>query len=232
MRSMLVVVLLSLMVVAPSYGAGVPSTFYSAKKALSEDVYSSPLDTTFYCGCDIKRDRLNKSIRLVPDGERCGLHYRKNKARAERIEWEHVVPAWAFGHQLQCWQKGGRKACKQDDTFKEMESDMHNLVPAIGELNGDRSNFRYGMIEGEPRAYGQCDFEVDFKQRVAEPRPEVRGDIARTYLYMSWRYGLKISSSQQKLFDAWRRQDPVDEAERIRARRIFAIQGKSNPFVP
>jgi|GEM_PF-4684537 len=32
------------------------------------------------------------------------------------------------------------------------------------------------MIQGENRAYGQrVDFEVDFKQRVAEPAPDVRG---------------------------------------------------------
>ncbi|MDO6469820.1 endonuclease [Neptunomonas phycophila] len=50
-----------------------------------------------------------------------------------------------------------------------MVTDLHNLVPSVGELNGDRSNFRFGMIPNEPRAYGQCDFEVNFKNRRAEP---------------------------------------------------------------
>ncbi len=40
-----------------------------------------------------------------------------------------------------------------------------------------------------------------------------------------------LSRSNQKLFDAWNRADPVDEWERARARRIEAIQGNRNPFI-
>ena len=58
---------------------------------------------------------------------------------------------------------------------------MYNLVPAVGEINGDRSNYKFGLIEDEPRVYGTCDFEVDFRNRIAEPPPHVRGDIARIY---------------------------------------------------
>ena len=32
-----------------------------------------------------------------------------------------------------------------------MEADMYNLYPAVGELNADRNNFRYGIIDGEER---------------------------------------------------------------------------------
>lgn len=64
---------------------------------------------------------------------------------------------------------------------------MKNLVPAIGEGNGDRSNFRLGMIAGEPRKYGQCDVEIDFKKRVVEPRPEIRKKVAETYFYFEER---------------------------------------------
>lgn len=39
------------------------------------------------------------------------------------------MPAENFGRQLSCWKEGGRKACKNDITFNEMEADMHNLVP-------------------------------------------------------------------------------------------------------
>ena len=40
------------------------------------------------------------------------------------------MPAENFGRQLSCWKEGGRKACKNNITFNEMEADMHNLVPA------------------------------------------------------------------------------------------------------
>jgi deoxyribonuclease-1 len=66
-------------------------------------------------------------------------------------------------------------------------------------VNGDRSNFKYGMIPGEDRNYGQCDFEVDFKNRVAEPRESVRGDLARINFYMTAQYGLTMSSQQKTI---------------------------------
>jgi deoxyribonuclease-1 len=141
------------------------------------------------------------------------------------------MPAYWFGSQLQCWQDGGRKACKKIKAFKRMEGDMHNLVPAIGELNGDRSNYRFSMLEGEKRRYGQCDFEVEFKAKKAEPPEAVRGDIARTYFYMADRYKLKLSKSQRKLLGVWDRADPVDAWERKRNQKIKRIQGNANPFI-
>jgi deoxyribonuclease-1 len=112
-----------------------------------------------------------------------------------------------------------------------MEADLHNLRPAIGEINGDRSNFRFATLEGEERRYGSCDFEVDFKGRKAEPRPEIRGDIARTYFYMRDQYGLTLSRQQTQLLVAWNRQDPVGEQERTISHRTAAIQGNANHYV-
>ncbi|MBV0931758.1 endonuclease [Marinobacterium weihaiense] len=220
--------------VATPVVADTPSSFYSAKKILSREVYQSDDRVTFYCGCRFDEQPIPgkpERTRLAPDAASCGLLPRKNANRAARIEWEHVMPAWEFGHQLQCWQQGGRKACRKDPVFKKMEADLYNLVPAVGELNGDRSNFRFGMIPGEPRLYGRCDFEVDFQGRVAEPPPHVRGDVARTYFYMADRYGVRLSRKQLQLFRAWAAEDPVDAVEQRRARRIQAIQGHANPFV-
>lgn len=39
------------------------------------------------------------------------------------------------------------------------------------------------------------------------------------------------SRQEQKLFEAWSREDPVDGWERERAKRIERIQGNTNPFV-
>ncbi|CAM5322348.1 hypothetical protein SSTU70S_05180 [Stutzerimonas stutzeri] len=63
------------------------------------------------------------------------------------MEWEHIVPAWVIGHQRRCWQQGGRKHCTANDpVFSRAEADLHNLVPVVGEVNGDRSNFGFGML--------------------------------------------------------------------------------------
>ena len=142
------------------------------------------------------------------------------------------MPAWTFGNQRQCWQKGGREHCVDDDpVFRAMEADLFNLYPSVGEVNGDRSNFNYGMASGVAPQYGQCKTRVDFTQRAAEPRDEVKGLVARTTFYMFDRYKLSMSRQQQQLLMAWDKQYPVSSWEKERDRRIAAIMGHSNPFV-
>ena len=200
--------------------AAPPQSFSQAKR-IASGLYADN-QTTFYCGCDYHK--IDGKLRV--DLASCGYQVRKQPRRAARVEWEHVVPAWWLGHQRQCWQDGGRKNCSRNDpVFRIAEADLMNLVPAIGEVNGDRSNYRFGMIEGEPRAYGACDVEIDFRGRVAEPAPHIRGDIARIYFYMSDKYGIRLSKQQRRLFEVWHRQDPVDEWEKERARRIVQITG-------
>ncbi|MBK8327588.1 MAG: endonuclease [Moraxellaceae bacterium] len=42
----------------------------------------------------------------------------------------------------------GRQCCEsQDPVFETAHNDLHNLFPAIGEVNGDRSNYNWGMVE-------------------------------------------------------------------------------------
>ncbi len=207
-----------------------PSNFSQAK-VLSQSLYKGKdalPPQSFYCGCDIQI----KGKSWKPDLNSCGYQVRKQETRANRIEWEHIVPAWEFGHQLQCWQKGGRKNCADTSPeFNKMESDMHNLVPAIGEVNGDRSNFRFSQWNAKADQYGQCDMVIDFKNRQAQPAPDTRGKIARTYLYMQQTYNLKIASQQLKLFKAWDKSYPVDTIECKRDNAIAQVQGNHNPFV-
>ena len=101
----------------------------------------------------------------------------------------------------------------------------------MGEVNGDRSNFNYGMVTGNAGEYGQCTTKVDFVQRTAEPRDEVKGLVARTTFYMFDRYKLNMSRQQQQLLMAWDKQHPVSAWEKERDRRIAAIMGHANPFV-
>lgn len=207
---------------------GHPKNFSQAKRE-AKKIYSSQLPSvSFYCGCDINI----QGKRWTVDFDSCGYQIRKQKRRAQRVEWEHVVPAWEFGHQLQCWQQGGRKNCgKTSSTFKKMESDLHNLVPSVGEVNGDRSNFRFSQWNAKTGQYGQCLMVVDFKDRKVEPPARARGQIARTYFYMQKRYGLNIASSQMKLFKAWDKRYPVNQLECQRDAAIASKQGNHNPFV-
>lgn len=200
-------------------------TFSHAKKQAAV-IYLNQ-QKTFYSACDYYAE----GKKLRPDWASCGFTPRKNANRASRIEWEHVMPAWNFGHQRLCWQAGGRRNCRRDSVFTEMESDLHNLVPAIGEINGDRSNYKYGLITGEERVYGTVDAEVSFKDRIFEPKPDIRGDIARTYFYMRDQYDIRLSKQQTRLLHIWNRQDPVDNWERERNWHIQSVQGNANTFI-
>ncbi|MGO2563722.1 MAG: endonuclease, partial [Pseudoalteromonas nigrifaciens] len=90
--------------------------------------------------------------------------------------------------------------------FRKMEADINNLAPAIGEINADRSNYRFGMLSESATQYGRCEVKVNFKQRVIEPPFYARKQIADAYAYMQKTYGLKISNKQQQLFNAWQQQ--------------------------
>jgi len=214
------------LLIFPSLSDANPKNFRQAKKIANKLHQQS--DKSFYCGCDITR----QGKKLVPDFASCGYQYRKQLKRASRIEWEHIVPAWEFGHQRQCWKDGRRKNCTKNDTkFKTMEGDLHNLVAAVGEVNGDRSNYRFSQWNGQANQYGRCDMVIDFKGRKAQPPQSRRGDIARVYFYFKQKYQLRLSASQTKLFQAWDKLDPVSLAECQRDLRISKAQGNANPFV-
>lgn len=244
MRTMLVGLIILLI---PSIALGEPPTrplknFGSAKR-IARDVIYSEHNIDFYCGCDYTPRKTGSGG--IIDASECGYTPRKNKARGKQLEWEHVVPAYYFGSKRTCWKKGnakcvktdgtpykGRECCSRvDKTFKKIEADLHNLTPAVGELNGDRSNLPYGIVQGEPREYGECDFEIGGTPKVTEPRDEVRGDAARIWLYMADTYGIKLTDPQRQMFETWSEDDPVDQMEELRDVRIEAAQGNHNEYV-
>lgn len=152
-------VVLSAAFSGPALAEGINS--FSQAKAAAVKVHADA-PGTFYCGCKINW----QGKKGVVDLQSCGYQVRKNENRASRVEWEHVVPAWQFGHQRQCWQDGGRKNCAKDPVYRKMESDMHNLQPSVGEVNGDRGNFMYSQWNGGEGQYGQCAMKVDFKEKL------------------------------------------------------------------
>ena len=218
--------------------AGLPKTpksFDTAKRLLYTQVHRDHAQS-FYCQCPYDR-----KLKVALD--RCHVQPRRNETRANRIEAEHVMPASHFGQHRECWRQEictksdgsrfkGRACCEaQDPVFRAAHNDLHNLQPAVGEINGDRRDYRWGMISGEEREYGRCDIEVDSSIRRAEPPEPVRGDIARTYFYMEDTYGFNLSDQQRQLFSAWDRQDPPDDWERERNDHIARLQGRGNRFI-
>lgn len=210
-----------------------PQNFRQAKIAIKQSVFhdqnKNGANGTIYCGCDWKW--VGESGGRV-DHSSCGYKVRAIPNRAARTEVEHVVPASWLGSQRQCWKNGGRKNCNATDPiFNLMEANTHNLDISVGEVNADRSAYRFGMLPNAPAQYGQCASRVDFKQRVFEPRDEAKGLVARINFYMHDRYNLSMSQQQQQLFMAWDKQYPPSAWERERDKRNAKIMGHSNPFV-
>ena len=165
----------------------------------------------------------------------CGQKFRNSKG----LNIEHVYPASWMGEHLGC---GSRKNCRKvSDRFNLMEADLHNLYPSIDKVNKLRSNFYFGIIEGEvPLVLNNknrkgkpktCDFEYDRKAKLAEPWPPARGNIARSIFYMNREYGLPISGKMVKFLKEWNLSDPPSPEEKRRNNLIEELQGTRNIFI-
>lgn len=172
--------------------------------------------------------------KVYPSGGKtlyCGERFDSQQRRGFNVE--HVFPmSWATNG-LKC---GKRKQCRaKSKRFNQIEADLHNLYPSRADVNQDRSSFRFGEVSGEARAYGRnCDFEVNARQRVAEPANEVRGDVARAMFYMADRYkgdGLILFKKQAQLLERWHRLDPPSAEEKRRNEVIENLQGNRNQFI-
>lgn len=175
---------------------------------------------------------------LQPNLKYCkSFSHRKNK-KAKGLDWEHVQPASRFGQTRECWKiakkknKSSRIYCaKHDPYYKLYETDLHNLVPSIAEINRDRSNFRFSEIRGHNRIFGKIDFSIDFKNKKVEPRNSIKGDIARISLYMNDEYNLNFSEIELSMYNKWSNLDPISSWERKKNEMVYKIQGNRNNFI-
>lgn len=218
-------------------------SFSKAKKLLISEVYPG-VETTFYCGCSYTGKILDQGCHYIPKN--------RSDARSHSIEWEHIVPAADFGRSFAAWRHGhrscisksgkkykGRKcARKVSRLFRSMESDLYNLVPAIGELNNLRGHkppakITQGFTSKSLMVLPGSSCKTYISSDSFEPRNEVKGFVARVYKYMHYAYPKQgiISRKNEKLFDAWDKMYPPSEQERLRAEKISKIQGNKNIFV-
>ncbi|HXK55069.1 MAG: endonuclease [Gammaproteobacteria bacterium] len=151
------------------------------------------------------------------------------RSRGRNINIEHVYPMSWVMRSTGCY---SRDACRRTSRrFNQIESDMHNFYPSLREINKIRGSSPFGIVKGEARRFGRCDFELDSKQRIAEPTPASRGNIARAMFHMKESYGLEIFTRQGEMLQRWHREDPPDEAEQRRNSIIEKLQGTRNRFI-
>lgn len=217
----------------PAHAFGQARNFAESKKTLKKklDLYDNK---TLYCGCDVTA----KSVSLGS----CGYKIQSDAKRANRMEFEHVVPAHAFGQSFLEWRVGtpecakkgkgfkGRKCAATNAEFAKMEADVYNLFPEIGELNGLRSNYSMAELPGAPKRFGKC--LVKLEDGKFEPSNEAKGVVARTYLHMESKYPGRgiVSNKNRKLFEAWDKMYPVSKLECARWKALKPIAGYEHLF--
>lgn len=226
----------------------IPRSFSTSVKWMIEDVYKDN-KKSFYCGCEFDDKQLTgNSCGYVPKDAYTSTG--TINTRAFSIEGEHVVPVSRLADHLVCWGEqrseieacytstgnllSGRACCtKVNDEYLLAQNDLVNLVPAIGQVNNQRSDKYFGEITGERREYGMCDVEIT--DTTIEPTENIRGDVARIHFGMIQKYGislgLDVEDFPMDILRYWDLKDPVDAEELERNRRICTLQGTGNPFV-
>ena len=80
------------------------NSFSTSKKQLLKVYKINPI--TLYCGCTFNGK--------TPNFSSCGYIPKKNNKRANRVEWEHIVPAYVFGIYFSEWTIGHPKCVKKN----------------------------------------------------------------------------------------------------------------------
>ncbi len=211
-----------------------PRNFTEAKKAAWKIYASHP--ESFYCQC-----AFTSQGEIIP--KTCPYSPSKVTSRTYKVEWEHIVPAKVLGENLTCWKENictkqdgtkykGRACCaKVDKTFQRMEADLHNLVPAIGAINQARGTYPFGLVEGEIEDFMGCPLKISKTEKKVEPRSEIRGLIARAYLYMSKQYDTPLATADRNLYEKWDQEYPPDAWEIQWNEKVSDIQGNSNFYI-
>jgi endonuclease I len=132
-------------------------------------------------------------------------------------------------------------------------TDLYHLYPTQAYSNSIRNNLPYGEVEDGTATYtsengslrGAARSGLGYVGTVFEPIDEYKGDLARTYFYISTRYytedsGWSTSPMTNKcellewavdmLLD-WHHNDPVSQKELDRIEAVYAIQGNRNPYI-
>lgn len=243
------------------YAGNSTNSSYEAAKDSLDKIYSSiPRINSLYCSCILEEKRRFQLSTCSYRAYRPLTSKGNRNERAYRLEAEHIVPSSIFGGNLPEWKNwkdfcssgGGRKCAEETEnpsvTIKSSngkteslylfaESDLYNLRFAVGEINGDRSNYPFVdtiVPNSSTKTYGSCEAYVDEKT-FSPPKTKIRGEIARASLYMEYSYGSYLNFSlkpdERELFLKWNKKYPPLKEEISYSKRVEEIQGNENPFI-
>lgn len=169
----------------------------------------------------------------VSTGGECGNY----KKEGDCYNREHIWPKSWFGG---------------FDYGANAQTDLFELWPTDGYVNGLRGNYPFGVVNRAKVTYnstigcliGTCDND-EYTGACFEPNDGMKGDLARSYFYLSTTYwnewsccdtdgvnGSDIKPWMETILRQWHAQDPVDDLERSRNDVIYNDwQHNRNPFI-
>jgi deoxyribonuclease-1 len=158
---------------------------------------------------------------LYRDGGETFFCNKAFKKKTPLISESYIYPQSAIREYLQC---GTTRQCMRDnDRYRNIMSDLHNIVTANAYFEFKRNNTIFGILDTSVDA-DKCGTRK--KLHVIEPPEHLKGDIARIIFYMHDRYGLPIIGNRSDL-ERWNQADPVSENELKRDAAVKQIQGAS-----
>ena len=177
--------------------------------------------------------------KLYPQGGTelyCGVSFDADRRAAvpgQTLSVEHAFPADAIAEtEPGCT----NRSCKAVRVQRAM-ADLQNLWPALQKVNSSRGRMRFGNLPQDVKARFP-DFCPAFRRgsgadTLVEPRDAVKGDVARSLVYMHFVYRLPLEEavSDRDLLLDWMSLDPPDDAEVRRNSLIGTLQGATNPLL-
>lgn len=130
-------------------------------------------------------------------------------------------------------------------------SDLFHIYPTDGKVNGERGNYPYGNVNTASWTslnggkLGLCS-DPGYSQTAFEPIDAYKGDLARSYFYMSTRYATEdagwtssVATNKSSILPwevnvllQWHHLDPVSAKEIARNDSIYyKFQNNRNPYI-
>lgn len=136
------------------------------------------------------------------------------------------------------------------NSLSPMQSDMFHIYPTDGYVNGMRSNYPFSEVSTPTWTslnggkLGPSSFP-GYTGTAFEPIDEYKGDVARSFFYMSVRYYTEDAGWQSNamvtqsdlnpwavnLLLQWHQDDTVSQKEIDRNNVVYNIQNNRNPFI-
>lgn len=243
---------LALMTVSLNSLAAAPSGYYNPCEGKSGKNLLSSLHDVIGNHTNVGYDKLwdvYKTSDVYPDGTIWDMYSTKH--------WNTSEKCGSYSAVGDCYNREHSMPKSWFSEASPMVSDAFHIYPTDGKVNGQRSNYPFGVCDGgstlsssgSVKALGRLGKSTypGYSGTVFEPDDEYKGDFARTYFYMAACYFDRISSWNSDMLAKnnfpvfkdwalsmlleWHRQDPVSDKERNRNDAVYAYQKNRNPFI-